>query len=126
MIKAEKAERKAEALATLRHMIKKGDTIYTVMRHVNHMGTYRVAAHYVIKHNRPIWIAKYVCRALGNRWDDRHEGTAYPNHQPPADVASHLSYALHGHKDTRCKCADQATYKRCWHKAGDTLRHEWL
>lgn len=133
--KAEKAEQKTEALAWLLKNVKKGDTIYTVMRHTNRMGTYRVASHYIVLRGTIVRIDHYVCHLLDRRRNDTHEGVSYPNHQPPGDVAEHLSYALHGWGRTdkstgqyilSCKCADKPHPHRCWHKPGYTLRHEWL
>lgn len=137
--KAEKAKQKTEALAYLRKNLKKGDTIYTALRHKNAMGTYRVASHYIVKRDTIIRIDHYVCWLLDQRWDDRHEGVSYPNHQPPGDVAYNLSWALHGHKEPICKCEERLAAWHllplgtrpfcpapCCHKPGYTLRHEWL
>lgn len=143
MTKAEKQERKDEALAWLRTHLKKGDTVYTAMRHTNRMGTYRVASHFLICNGSVIRIDSYVCSVLEQRWDDRHEGVAYPNHQPPDDVAERLSHVLHGPRQPACKCEERAhdyyalpaeirlacktkPPKKCWHRPGYTLRHEWL
>src|SRR5476651_1853736 len=75
-----KAEQeRTEAIKHLRTLIKPGDTVYTVLRHVSRSGMTRGIDCYVFRHedgavmrnNRechaePLWITSYVGKAIGS------------------------------------------------------------
>lgn len=60
-----KKQEKKEAIEELKKIIEKGDTVYTVLRHVSKSGMTRGIDCYVIKDNRPRWITAYVGKAIG-------------------------------------------------------------
>ncbi len=55
-------------------LVKPGDTIYTVLRHVSKSGMYRVIDCYVIRDNEPLRISWSVAAVCSDRYDTRHEG----------------------------------------------------
>lgn len=61
---SEKAARKAESLTYLRKLLKPGDTVYTVLRHVSRSGMSRRIDLYKMSKDGPIWITGPVGRAL--------------------------------------------------------------
>lgn len=61
---SEKAQRKAESYAHLRKIIKPGDTVYTVLRHVSRSGMYRRIDLYKMTKDGPIWLTGPVGRVL--------------------------------------------------------------
>jgi len=61
-----KQMKEAEAIVHLRSMLKPGDTVYTVLRHVSRSGMTRGIDCYVIADNRPVWITGYVGHAIGS------------------------------------------------------------
>ena len=117
MTKQQKTEQ-AEAIATLLTIIKPGDTVYTVLRHVSRTGMSRTIACYVIQDGQPRWITSLVSRALGYGKLRNVGRTGEGIHVPGCgmDMGFHLvhslSYKLWGYgpevKD-----------------AGYQLRHEW-
>lgn len=58
-------QKQVEAVLHLRKMLRPGDTVYTVLRHVARSGMSRGIDVYVIKKNRPVWITAYVGHAIG-------------------------------------------------------------
>lgn len=59
------AERQ-EAIESLRKMLKPGDTVYTVLKHVSRSGMSRKIDVYCILDGEPRWIAGYVGKAIDN------------------------------------------------------------
>lgn len=73
--KAEKEQRAAIALTRLREIVKPGDELYTIMRHVNTSGTMRTIS--VVKINgrgRVFRLDGLLADALDMRSDDRRQG----------------------------------------------------
>lgn len=70
-------EEMAESLATLREIVKPGDTLYTVLRHVSSSGMYRVIDVYKIDcvngKAAKSWLSYHIARALGYRYDEKRE-----------------------------------------------------
>jgi hypothetical protein len=62
-----KREAKAEAVAQLLKILKPGQTVYTVLRHVSSSGMTRRIDLYVIQGKQPRFISGYVARALEYR-----------------------------------------------------------
>ena len=64
--KAERARADKEmAIASLKKILRPGDTVYTVLRHVSSSGMSRRIDVYVIKDNRPRWLTSLVSDACG-------------------------------------------------------------
>jgi hypothetical protein len=63
----------AEAIESLRDMLKPGDTVYTSVKSVAKSGMSRTIACYIIKNNEPLWISRLVAKAIGHAFDDDKE-----------------------------------------------------
>jgi hypothetical protein len=55
----------AESIVHLRTILKPGDTVYTVLRHVSRSGMSRNVDLYVIEDGNPMWVSAYVGHAIG-------------------------------------------------------------
>ena len=101
-----------EAQEELRQIIKPGDTVYTVLRHVSRSGMTRGIDLYTIKDNRPRWLTGLAGKAMGtpqSRADwDRERGLRVSG--CGMDMGFHLVYNL------------------AYYLFGDgyALKHEWL
>lgn len=67
-----KEKEREEARQKLLEMIKPGDTVYTVLRHVSRSGMYRAIDLYIMQDNQPVWIS-YTAAKLLEGYDQRHE-----------------------------------------------------
>lgn len=67
-----KTERE-EAIDKLREMLKPGDTVYTVLRHVSRSGMMRAIDLYVYQDNEPRRITWLVCKAAGYPYNETHK-----------------------------------------------------
>lgn len=56
----------AEAILHLRDVLKPGDTVYTVLRHVSRSGMSRNIDLYYVRDGAPVWISAYVGHAIGS------------------------------------------------------------
>ena len=65
---------KLEAIAKLRDMIKPGDTVYTVLRHVTASGMRRSIDAYIIRNNEPVWLSYWAGKAIGYKADNKRGG----------------------------------------------------
>lgn len=67
-----------EAIARLREILKPGDTVYTVVRHVSASGMSRVIDlyHFSIRGGKihKSWLSGLAARAIGWRRDAKHDG----------------------------------------------------
>lgn len=72
-MKVSKIDR-AEALADLRAMLKPGDTVYTRLNHCSRSGMMRVIDLFVIRDNEPRRITWQACKAMGDTYNEKHEG----------------------------------------------------
>ena len=72
-IASKKSEQKEEAIATLKGILKEGDTVWTVLRHVSSSGMSRCIDVYIIRDNEPRWLSYYAAKALGWRYSDSKE-----------------------------------------------------
>lgn len=63
-----------EAFASLRKLLKPGDTVYTRLEHVSRSGMMRVIDAFVIRDNEPRRITWSVCQATGTTYNEKHEG----------------------------------------------------
>ncbi len=51
---------KQDTIKTLKKMLKPGDTIYTITRHVSQSGMMRRISAYAIKNNKPVYLDGYI------------------------------------------------------------------
>ena len=51
---------KQDTIKTLKKMLKPGDTIYTITRHVSQSGMLRRISAYAIKNNKPVYLDGYI------------------------------------------------------------------
>lgn len=66
-------ERRENALARLRELLKPGDTVHTVLRDVSRSGMSRNIDCYVIADGEPRWISRYVADACGMTFNEKRE-----------------------------------------------------
>lgn len=83
---------KAEALEQLRKVLKPGDTVYTVLRHVSSSGMSRDISVHAIKDNQPVWLTGYAARVLG--WSMNKAGDALKVSGAGMDMGFHVVYTL--------------------------------
>lgn len=67
-----KEKEREEARQKLLEMIKPGDTVYTVLRHVSRSGMYRAIDLYIMQDNQPYNIS-WLASKLLKGYDKRHE-----------------------------------------------------
>ncbi len=91
-----KEREREEAREKLRVIVKPGDTIYTVLRHCSRSGMYRVVDAFVMQDNEPRRISYTVAKAIGFRYDERHEGVGVGGCGMDVgfEVVYNLGYAL--------------------------------
>lgn len=153
MTKAEKA-RRDEWRDKLRNMLKPGDTVYTVLRHVSRSGMSRRIDLYTISDGAPVFITGMAAAAMGMRWDNDKGGIIVGG--CGMDMGFHLVYNLsatlfpdgHGCIGERCPSNDHSNGDRDyaphndyegsadkapedsrphWHRDGGyALRHRWM
>lgn len=135
--KKQRAEQ-AEWTETLQGMIKPGDTVYTVLRHVSRSGMSRRIDLYIIGDDkRPHFITGMAAAAMGMRWDRDKGGIIAGG--CGMDMGFHLVYNLsqvlfrEGFVCTgeRCPSNDHSNGDRdrtphSHTDPGYALRHEWM
>lgn len=89
MARVSKSDR-AEAIARLHEVLKPGDTVHTVLRHVSRSGMQREIDLYKIENNEPRWLTGYACNALG--W--RRKGDHMVLRGCGMDMGFHAVYSL--------------------------------
>lgn len=72
MMTTRKERQEQEAIEDLRAIIKPGDTIYTVLRHVSRSGMYRAIDLFVMENNEPRWISHLAAKLLEG-YDNKHD-----------------------------------------------------
>ena len=92
---AKETERQ-EAIEELRNILKPGDTVYTVLRHVSRSGMSRGIDLYCIKDNEPRWITGYAGKAIGTPQSlkDWHNEAGLRVHGCGMDMGFHVVYSL--------------------------------
>jgi hypothetical protein len=73
MAKVKDAE-KEEAVKHLRKLLKPGDTVYTVLRHVSGSGMSRRIDLFTIRKNQLCFLSGWVGKALGYKRHPKHDG----------------------------------------------------
>lgn len=125
--------REQECKERLQELLKPGDTIYTVLRHVSRSGMYRVIDLYVMKDNRPLRISGWAADLLEG-YDRNHEGCKAGG--CGMDMGFHLVYSLsyqlfHDGFDCigkDCNANDHFNGVKASHHrdGGYALRQEWM
>ena len=133
-------EKKNEAIAGLRDLLKPGDTVYTQLVHCARSGMYRTIDLYLIRNNEPLRITWGACQAIGARYDRNHEAMGMSGCGMDMGFAAvyNLSYVLfpEGHEciGKGCPSNDHSNGDRDYtsgaghmHRDGGyALRHGWL
>lgn len=132
-----KEKDRLERIEKLREIVKPGDTIYTVLKHVSRSGMYRVISLYALKNNQPVWLDGYAAPLLEG-YDDRHEGCKASGcgMDMGFHLAYNLSYALYPvylclTPEVRCPSPEhfnQGGWNRTFteHKDGYALSQKWM
>ena len=127
-----------DAKTELIKLLKPGDTVYTVLRHVSSSGMYRAIDVYKLECKKgklqKYWLSYCVARALDCRFDEKRDavGVGGCGMDMGFHLVNSLSYALHGMKSKGAD-AEEADGKgipfrprRGHFRAGYSLEHEWL
>jgi hypothetical protein len=88
-----KARKLAEAKEWLLSVLKPGDTVYTVLRHVAASGMSRRIDLYAIKDNEPIYLSGYAAEVMDRRLSDK-KGGGIEVGGGGMDMGFHLVYNL--------------------------------
>jgi hypothetical protein len=133
-----------EARDRLRAIIKPGDTIHCVLRHVSRSGMYRAIDLYKLEKDDdgrvfPLRLSFLAARAMGDRYDERHQAIGVSG--AGMDMGFHLVYnlgwALFGGEEWDCpgpRCPSNAHSNGqreygggiTHDEAGYSLRQEWM
>ena len=82
-----------EAITELRELLKPGDTVYTVLRHVSRSGMMRAISPMIIQDGGAPWeISHLVCPALERKFHQKHGGVKV--HGCGMDMGFELIYTL--------------------------------
>lgn len=87
-----KRSEKEESAAELRKLLKPGDTVYTVLRHVSRSGMMRRIDLYVVKKGEPRYITYYVGKVLEYKRSRDKEGLSVGG--CGMDMGFHLVHSL--------------------------------
>jgi hypothetical protein len=68
--KQERENERAEAIAYLHKILKPGDTVYSVLRHVSKSGMSRIVSLRIVRKGEIQWITGYAARAMGHKIAD--------------------------------------------------------
>jgi hypothetical protein len=109
-----KEEDEKYAIETLKNLVKPGDTIYTILRHVSSSGMSRVIDVVLIQDNKPTNIAYSVSKALDWPIDKNYDGIKVGG--CGMDMGFHLVYTL-----SRKLFKDDMTTD-----AGYALKQDWI
>ena len=74
MTKTEKQQQKANAIESLKNILKAGDTVYTIIRHVSASGMSRSISLVIAKDNEMQDITWYAARAMEDTIDSKNGG----------------------------------------------------
>lgn len=89
---SQKDAEKEEALRYLRKILRPGDTVYTILRHVSSSGMSRRIDLYAIRKNQPVYLSGYAGRVLGISRHPSKEGLNVSG--CGMDMGFHLVYEL--------------------------------
>ena len=87
------AKEKDEAIQELREILKPGDTVYCILRHVSRSGMMRAISPMIVQNGEAPWeITHLVCPATGRKFHQKHGGVKV--HGCGMDMGFELVYAL--------------------------------
>jgi len=130
---------KQEAIEQLREMLKPGDTVHTILRHVSRSGMARSISAIVMEKGEPLDISWLLARAGLGTFDRKNDGVKVGG--CGMDMGFHLVYNLswtlwpNGHRcaGKRCQSNDHSNPPhpkrdgRMKHRDGGyALSHRWL
>ena len=134
-----------QARAELRELIKSGDTIYTILRHVSRSGMSRIIDCHIITPAGIKWIGRYVARAIGCAYTEKNGGGLHVGGcgmDMGFSIVNSLSYALYHEYQCigeNCRAADHVNRRgnynelpayprdgKMKHKDGYALNQKWL
>jgi len=120
-----KPAKEAEAIVHLREMLKPGDTVYTILRHVSRSGMTRGIDCYLIADNRPVWITGYVGHAIGSPQPEEYwrKSMGLKVGGCGMDMGFHVVYTLSRVLFPEGSHAAIQTHNG---DGGYALKHEWL
>ncbi len=102
-----------ESLTRLKQVLKRGDTVYTVLRHVSRSGMQRHIDVYVIRDNKPIHLSYHIAEVL----DYKITGSSIEIRDYATDMGVYIIYNL----SVALFCPKK------WDKdAAYALKQEWL
>lgn len=125
-----------EAIEQLRAILRPGDTVHTILRHVSQSGMTRAISVILTDKNGPRDISWLVAQAGLGRFDRKNDGVRVSG--CGMDMGFHLVYGLartlwpNGHRcaGKRCKSNDHSNTKRDGrskhHDGGYALDQRWL
>jgi len=132
-----------EAIAELKELLKPGDTVYCILRHVSRSGMMRAISPVLIRNGDAPWDIDYlVAWALGRKFNEDHGGVTC--HGCGMDMGLDLVYTLSqrlfpdgfeciGESEERgiCPSNDHVNGDRDYtphhhNSGGFALRHRWL
>lgn len=106
---------KQEAREQLKEIIGDTRTIYTKLNHVSRSGMYRVIDVFIIQDNKPLRISWSVAKAIGNKYDRRHEGVGI------GGCGMDMGFAIVYNLSMALFCPDKYD-----HESAYTLKQEWI
>lgn len=115
-----KQHERNEVIDALHNYIKRGDTVYTVLRHRSASGMSRLIDLYCIRDNKPQRITYLAAKALGWRYDINKEALRVTG--CGMDMGFHTVYAL----SSALFRADGFKDVETGEDAGYSLKHEWM
>lgn len=107
-------EMQKEAIAELLEILKPGDTVYTLLRHVSKSGMMRRIDLYIIRDNEPRRISYLVADALGYKIGEK-QGIVV------SGCGMDMGYHLVNNLLQVLFCPEKYT-----HEGAYALKHEWL
>lgn len=120
-----KQMQEAEAIVYLRSVLKPGDTVYTVLRHVSRSGMSRGIDFYLIRDSEPLWITSYVGHAIDSPQSEKdwRESRGLRVNGCGMDMGFHCVYSL-----SRVLFPDgaQGASEHAERDGGYALNHRWL
>ncbi len=119
------------------HSLKRGETVYTILRHVSRSGMQRVIELVIIRKGKPIRIGWSAAKLIGSSYDQDHGGikTDGCGMDMGFNLVHYLSSVLwpKGFKciGEHCPSNDHSNYRQgeapTHHKSGGyALTHNWL
>lgn len=141
--KAAVEQERSEYLTKMRDLIKPGDTVYSVLRHVSRSGMSRVISFYVYRENKPVNIDYAISVIEGYSRSRTHDGLSVggAGMDMGFSVAYNLSSALYGGigyecfkvkaKDENAHCPSNhhtnggESFSEPVHRDGYAIEHRW-